>query len=56
MCFPVCLSSHVRSQDYDFLYECGVCCIFGPGTRIPTAAVEVIDSIEKSLESLRQAM
>lgn len=43
-------------QDYEFLYESGVCCIFGPGTRIPQAAVEVIDNIEKSLEKNRQAM
>lgn len=43
-------------QDYEFLYESGVCAIFGPGTRIPQAAVEVIDNIEKSLEKIRQAM
>lgn len=44
------------TQDYEFLYQSGVCAIFGPGTRIPQAAVEVIDSIEKSLEKIRQAM
>lgn len=43
-------------QDYEFLYQSGVCAIFGPGTRIPQAAVEVIDNIEKSLENIRQAM
>lgn len=43
-------------QDYEFLYERGVCCIFGPGTRIPQAAVEVIDNIEKNLDKNRQAM
>ena len=43
-------------QDYEFLYHSGVCAIFGPGTRIPQAAVEVIDNIEKSLENIRQAM
>ncbi|KAK3516618.1 hypothetical protein QTP70_022041 [Hemibagrus guttatus] len=46
----------IPPQDYEFLYESGVCCIFGPGTRIPQAAVEVIDSIEKNLEKNRQAM
>ncbi|KAK2864050.1 hypothetical protein Q7C36_003204 [Tachysurus vachellii] len=46
----------IPPQDYEFLYSSGVCCIFGPGTRIPQAAVEVIDSIEKSLEKNRQAM
>lgn len=43
-------------QDYEFLYQSGVSAIFGPGTRIPQAAVEVIESIEKSLENIRQAM
>uniref|UniRef100_A0A3B4E6Q4 Methylmalonyl-CoA mutase, mitochondrial n=1 Tax=Pygocentrus nattereri TaxID=42514 RepID=A0A3B4E6Q4_PYGNA len=46
----------IPPQDYEFLYQSGVCCIFGPGTRIPQAAVEVIDNIEKSLEKNRQAM
>ncbi|TSK58048.1 Methylmalonyl-CoA mutase, mitochondrial [Bagarius yarrelli] len=46
----------IPPQDYEFLYESGVCCIFGPGTRIPQAAVEVIDNIEKNLEKNRQAM
>ncbi|TRY66125.1 hypothetical protein DNTS_029066, partial [Danionella cerebrum] len=46
----------IPPQDYEFLYSSGVSCIFGPGTRIPQAAVEVLDSIEKSLEKNRQAM
>ncbi|XP_062858309.1 methylmalonyl-CoA mutase, mitochondrial [Trichomycterus rosablanca] len=46
----------IPPQDYEFMYQSGVCCIFGPGTRIPQAAVEVIDSIEKSLEKNRQAV
>uniref|UniRef100_A0A672QSD6 Methylmalonyl-CoA mutase, mitochondrial n=1 Tax=Sinocyclocheilus grahami TaxID=75366 RepID=A0A672QSD6_SINGR len=46
----------IPPQDYEFLYKSGVSCIFGPGTRIPQAAVEVLDSIEKSLEKKRQAM
>uniref|UniRef100_A0A7N8X5Q5 Methylmalonyl-CoA mutase, mitochondrial n=1 Tax=Mastacembelus armatus TaxID=205130 RepID=A0A7N8X5Q5_9TELE len=46
----------IPPQDYEFLYQSGVCAIFGPGTRIPQAAVEVIDNIEKSLENIRQAM
>lgn len=46
----------IPPQDYEFLYQSGVCAIFGPGTRIPQAAVEVIDNIEKSLEKNRQAM
>ncbi|KAM9356239.1 methylmalonyl-CoA mutase, mitochondrial [Pholidichthys leucotaenia] len=46
----------IPPQDYEFLYQSGVCAIFGPGTRIPQAAMEVIDNIEKSLENIRQAM
>ncbi|XP_051500716.1 methylmalonyl-CoA mutase, mitochondrial [Myxocyprinus asiaticus] len=46
----------IPPQDYDFLYESGVSCIFGPGTRIPQAAMEVLSNIEKSLEKNRQAM
>uniref|UniRef100_A0A8D3BXQ5 Methylmalonyl-CoA mutase, mitochondrial n=1 Tax=Scophthalmus maximus TaxID=52904 RepID=A0A8D3BXQ5_SCOMX len=46
----------IPPQDYEFLHQSGVCAIFGPGTRIPQAAVDVIDNIEKSLENIRQAM
>uniref|UniRef100_A0A7S3YXM7 methylmalonyl-CoA mutase n=1 Tax=Lotharella globosa TaxID=91324 RepID=A0A7S3YXM7_9EUKA len=27
----------IPHQDYDFLYKAGVACVFGPGTRLPTA-------------------
>ncbi|KAK7133907.1 hypothetical protein R3I94_015683 [Phoxinus phoxinus] len=46
----------IPPQDYEFLYNSGVSSIFGPGTRIPQAAVEVLDNIEKSLEKNRHAM
>ncbi|KAJ8009533.1 hypothetical protein DPEC_G00089860 [Dallia pectoralis] len=46
----------IPPQDYEFLYQSGVCCIFGPGTRIPQAAVQVIDNIEKSLDKNLQSM
>ncbi|KAJ3208422.1 hypothetical protein HDU82_002511 [Entophlyctis luteolus] len=32
----------IPAQDYDFLYHAGVSCIFGPGTKIPLAAQEVV--------------
>jgi len=32
------------------LYESGVKSIFGPGTRIPVAAIKVIDDIEASMK------
>jgi len=39
----------IPPQDYDYLYERNVAAIFGPGTRIPVAAVEVIEKIEANL-------
>ena len=33
----------IPKQDYDFLYETGVVGIFGPGTRIPDAAIEILE-------------
>lgn len=39
----------IPHQDYQFLYDNGVACIFGPGTRIPQAAVDVITKIEEKL-------
>ncbi|XP_010171095.1 methylmalonyl-CoA mutase, mitochondrial-like, partial [Antrostomus carolinensis] len=46
----------IPPQDYDFLYEAGVTNVFGPGTRIPKAAVQVLDEIEKCLEKRQQSM
>mmetsp|Transcript_31834 Transcript_31834/g.71648 ORF Transcript_31834/g.71648 Transcript_31834/m.71648 type:complete len:763 (-) Transcript_31834:347-2635(-) len=37
----------IPPQDHAQLMECGVSAIFGPGTRIPDAANQVIDAIEK---------
>jgi methylmalonyl-CoA mutase len=38
----------IPRQDYDFLYEAGVGCIFGPGTPIPVCAREVLDAVNKA--------
>lgn len=35
----------IPPKDYDFLYEAGVSMVFGPGTRIPDAALGVVKSI-----------
>lgn len=40
----------IPPQDYDFLREAGVAAIFGPGTRIPVAALDVLDLITVSLK------
>ncbi|XP_010332290.1 methylmalonyl-CoA mutase, mitochondrial isoform X1 [Saimiri boliviensis] len=46
----------IPPQDYEFLFEVGVSNVFGPGTRIPKAAVEVLDDIEKCLEKKQQSV
>ncbi|HNN86379.1 MAG TPA: methylmalonyl-CoA mutase family protein, partial [Pseudomonadales bacterium] len=35
----------IPKQDYDFLFNAGVKCVFGPGTQIPVAAREVLAAI-----------
>uniref|UniRef100_A0A7S2CAL3 methylmalonyl-CoA mutase n=1 Tax=Florenciella parvula TaxID=236787 RepID=A0A7S2CAL3_9STRA len=37
----------IPPQDYEFLMNVGVAAIFGPGTRITTAATEVLEAIRK---------
>ena len=39
----------IPAQDYDFLYENGATCIFGPGTVIPVAAKEMLEALNKRL-------
>lgn len=40
----------IPKQDYEFLYEAGVKGIFGPGTSIPIAAREVLNTLNQQLE------
>ncbi|KAI8925046.1 methylmalonyl-CoA mutase-domain-containing protein [Entophlyctis helioformis] len=40
----------IPQQDYQFLYDAGASCIFGPGTRIPVAAQEIIRKISEARE------
>ena len=35
----------IPPQDYDFLYEAGASAIFGPGTKLPVAALQVVNMI-----------
>ena len=32
----------IPQQDYDFLFDAGVVAVFGPGTKIPEAAIEIL--------------
>lgn len=40
----------IPQQDYDFLYKTGVFGIYGPGTKISTAAIEILELLIKSNE------
>ncbi|OON15912.1 B12 binding domain protein, partial [Opisthorchis viverrini] len=42
----------IPPQDYEFLLENGVACVFGPGTRIPEAAVQVLEAIKKQQQRI----
>lgn len=37
----------IPAQDYDYLYENGAAAIFGPGTKIPEAAIKIMEEILK---------
>jgi methylmalonyl-CoA mutase len=37
----------IPAQDYEFLYEHGASAIFGPGTKIPEAAIKIMHEINK---------
>ncbi|KAJ1969172.1 hypothetical protein H4R35_006215, partial [Dimargaris xerosporica] len=41
----------IPQQDYQFLYDAGVACVFGPGTKIPLAARQVIQKIDQALSN-----
>ncbi|XP_070550169.1 methylmalonyl-CoA mutase, mitochondrial-like [Ptychodera flava] len=46
----------IPPQDYEFLFNVGVSSIFGPGTRIPEAAMQVVDNIETSIKARASAV
>merc|ERR1711879_865703 len=44
----------IPPQDYDFLYENGASAIFGPGTKLPLAALDVLSLILGNIEKQKQ--
>jgi methylmalonyl-CoA mutase len=44
--FVVC-GGVIPEQDYTFLFDAGVISIYGPGTHIPTAALEILQIIQR---------
>lgn len=41
----------IPQQDYDFLYEAGVFGVFGPGTKISRAAIQILELLIKSTQA-----
>lgn len=37
----------IPTQDYDYLYENGAFAVFGPGTKIPEAAIKIMKEVER---------
>ena len=37
----------IPPKDYDFLHQLGVSCVFGPGTPIPHAAIQLLEAIQQ---------
>jgi methylmalonyl-CoA mutase len=37
----------IPAQDYDFLYQHGASAIFGPGTKIPYAAIKIMEEVNR---------
>jgi len=45
----------IPPQDYEFLYKSGASAIFGPGTKLPIAALNVINLIAGHVDGAKQA-
>lgn len=45
----ICCGGVIPKQDYQFLYDNGVCSIFGPGTHVPKAAMELVEKAHTKL-------
>ena len=39
----------IPKQDYDFLFKAGVSGVFGPGTKIATAAIDILNKLIASV-------
>ncbi|XP_043196693.1 methylmalonyl-CoA mutase, mitochondrial-like isoform X1 [Amphibalanus amphitrite] len=44
----------IPPQDYQMLFDCGAAAVFGPGTKIPVAALEVLNMISSNLKKQQQ--
>ena len=39
----------IPAQDYQFLFDAGAVAVYGPGTRISDAAIEMLDILTNSI-------
>lgn len=46
----------IPPQDYEFLYKSGASAIFGPGTKLPVAALEVVNLIHSPVDKSKTAV
>lgn len=46
----------IPPQDYEMLYAVGVSSVFGPGTKIPVAALEVVNLLIGQLQKAERAV
>ena len=44
----VVIGGVIPQQDYDYLYECGVFGIFGPGTKISDSACHILELLKSA--------
>jgi len=40
----------IPAQDYDYLFDAGVVGVFGPGTKISKAAIDILNVLIESVE------
>lgn len=44
----------IPPEDYQALYDAGVTAVFGPGTKIPDAAMQVLKAIDERLTQVEE--
>ena len=40
----------IPHQDYQYLFDCGAIAVFGPGTKISNAAIEMLQILIKHID------
>ncbi|NPA42647.1 MAG: methylmalonyl-CoA mutase [Chlorobi bacterium] len=53
--FMVIAGGVIPKQDYPYLFDLGVAAVFGPGTKIPEAAVEILEILNRAYREGEEA-